>query len=130
MVRRDTLIALLQQFAAALFWWNPVLRAVNRQISQIRERLCDDCVALRYGDGVPLAKSIVRVAEWSSTRTPTSPFSLALLEDFHDLEDRILRLIQKGRAMTIRLNSKSVAVLCAFTVILSGALMLVRSVHC
>lgn len=122
--RRDTLIALLQQFAAVVFWWNPLLRVVNRRISQLRERLCDDCVVMRYGDGTPLAESIVRVAEWSSTRMQTPPLSLALLEDFHDLEDRIRRLTQHNRTMTIRLSRRSATALCAFTLALGCVLML------
>lgn len=108
-VRRDTIIALLQQIAAAIFWWNPLLRTVNHQISQMRERLCDDCVVTQHGDGMPLAESIVQVAQWSATRTLSSPLSLALLEDFGDLEDRIHRLTDENSTRLIRMSKKTVS---------------------
>lgn len=123
-VRRDTMIALFQQIAAALFWWNPMLRTVNRQISRMRERLCDDYVVNQYGDGMPLAESIVQVAQWSATQTLSSPFSLALLEDFLDLEDRILRLAEDNRMRLIHLNKTSLVSLGIFCTLLGLGLLL------
>ncbi len=123
-VRRDTMIALLQQFAAALFWWNPLLRKVNEQISQLRERLCDDCVVMQHGDGMPLAESIVQVAQWSATRTLSPPLSLALLEGFSDLEDRVHRLVNENRTMSIHLSKESTAMLGVLSVVLGIILLL------
>ena len=109
-VRHDTIIALLQEINAALFWWNPLLRAVNHQIRRLRERLCDDVVVMQYGDGIALAESIVQVAQWSATRALSSPLSLALLEDFSDLEDRIHRLTDTSAATLIHSSKMSACV--------------------
>ena len=123
-VRRDTVIALLQQFAAALFWWNPLLRIVNRQINHTRERLCDDYVVVQRGDGTPLAESIIRVAHWSANRTLPSPLALALLEDLNDLEDRIRRMTEVDCVRTIRLSGKFVAFAGAFALVVGSLLLL------
>jgi beta-lactamase regulating signal transducer with metallopeptidase domain len=124
MVRRDTIVALMQQIAAAVFWWNPLLRIVNRQISQVRERLCDDCVVVRHGSGLPLAESIVQVAEWSATRKPLSGLSLALLDGFNDLEYRVHRLTEESRTIAIRLSRKSSAIFGVCSLLLGMLLLL------
>ncbi|QDT43749.1 Methicillin resistance mecR1 protein [Gimesia alba] len=107
--RHDTLIAILQQLAGIGFWWNPLLRMINRQISQLRERICDDYVVQRLGEGLPLAEAIVKVAEWSVTRGVPVPLTTTLLDEAGDMEQRITRLMKPDRRLSVKLNLKSAA---------------------
>jgi beta-lactamase regulating signal transducer with metallopeptidase domain/5-hydroxyisourate hydrolase-like protein (transthyretin family) len=122
--RRDTLIGLAQQLAAAAFWWNPFVHAVNRQINRLRERLCDDFAAIQNGHGVALAQALVRVAEWSAARTRPSPLTSGLLEDFSDLEERVQRLTEERRTASSHLSRKSISALGGFGLLLGSLLML------
>jgi len=118
-VRHDTAIALLQQFVSVAFWWNPMLRAINKLINSIRERLCDAYVVQREGDGLTLALSLVKVAEWSSNRWSRLPLVASLLEE-DGLEHRVSNLISDGPPATISMNRRSLILLAAFVFVLGG----------
>ncbi|MFK7778116.1 MAG: M56 family metallopeptidase, partial [Gimesia sp.] len=118
--RHDTVIAFLQQLAGIGFWWNPLLRIINRQICQLRERICDDHVVARLGDGHPLAEAIVKVAEWSVTSPVRFPLTTTFLEDGDDIEQRITRLIKSDRRFSIKLNLKSKTLIGLFGILLAA----------
>ena len=121
--RRDTLIALVQQLAIVLFWWNPFLRIINREISRLRERLCDDFAALVCGGGTPLAEALVRAAEWSVARPVPSALTSGLLENGSDLEQRVKRLTDAVRPATTRLTFRSAGLLTGFGMLLCAVLL-------
>jgi beta-lactamase regulating signal transducer with metallopeptidase domain len=118
-VRNDTSIALLQQLVSVAFWWNPMLRAINKLINHIRERLCDAYVVQKEGDGLTLARSLVKVAEWSSKRWSRLPLVASLLEE-DGLEHRVSNLISDGPPATISMNRRSLILLAAFVFVLGG----------
>lgn len=118
--RHDTFIAILQQLASIGFWWNPLLRIINHQISQLRERICDDHVVKRLGDGLPLAEAIVKVAEWSVSRNVSIPLTTTLLDDAGDIEQRITRLMKPDRTFSIKLSIKSVALIGLIGIVLAA----------
>jgi protocatechuate 3,4-dioxygenase beta subunit len=107
LVRRDSYMALLQQLSLVLFWWNPFLRFVNQQISQLRERICDDHAVKRLGNGVPLATAMVTIAEWSVGRDKTLPFVATLIDFEGEIEGRINRLADRERKIVVSLNIPS-----------------------
>lgn len=117
--RHDTFVAILQQLASIGFWWNPLLRIINHQISQLRERICDDHVVKRLGDGLPLAEAIVKVAEWSVSRNMPIPLTTTLLDDAGDIEQRITRLMKPDRKFSIKLSVKSALLIGLFGMILA-----------
>ncbi len=43
-VRRDPFWILLQRITGALFWWHPLIHAVNSRLNQAREEICDNFV--------------------------------------------------------------------------------------
>ncbi|QDU11483.1 M56 family metallopeptidase [Gimesia aquarii] len=126
--RHDTSIAILQQLAGIGFWWNPLLRHINQQISRLRERICDDHVVKQLGDGLPLAEAIVKVAEWSVTQNLPIPLTTTLLDDAGDIEQRITRLMKSDRTFSIKLSVKS-AVLIGLIGIILAAIPLVPVVR-
>ncbi|MEO2017803.1 MAG: M56 family metallopeptidase [Fuerstiella sp.] len=62
--RHDNRTSLVQQLAAVIFWWNPLLHAINRTANRLRERICDDYVVHALGHGRAFAEALVKVAEW------------------------------------------------------------------
>ncbi|QDT98840.1 M56 family metallopeptidase [Gimesia aquarii] len=117
--RHDTSIAILQQLAGIGFWWNPLLRHINRQIGCLRERICDDHVVKRLGDGLLLAEAIVKVAEWSTNRKVPIPLATTLLDDAGDIEQRITRLMKPDRTFSIKLSAKSAALIGLIGIVLA-----------
>ena len=109
--RHDQLVGLFQHVSAALYWWNPLLHSMNAAICRTREQLCDDITSIKQGSGIPLAQSIVRVAEWAASTKPGPSISVALLEDYRALEDRITRLTAIQRVIQTQLTTKSSAML-------------------
>jgi beta-lactamase regulating signal transducer with metallopeptidase domain len=118
--RHDTAIALLQQLAGIGFWWNPLLRAVNHQIDELRERICDDHVVKQFGNGRPLAEAIVKVVEWSNAVDVRLPLATTLLDDFDSIEQRITRLAERDRSLSVRLSAWSAALVGLFGIMLAA----------
>lgn len=118
-IRHDMAMGLLQQFAAVVFWWNPMLRVINRLINNLRERLCDAYVVHRRGDGLTLARSLVLVAEWSSNRWCKLPLVATLLDE-EDLEHRVSILTADEPPTTVAMNRWSRMLLTAFGIVLGG----------
>jgi beta-lactamase regulating signal transducer with metallopeptidase domain len=118
-VRHDTAIALLQQLVSVAFWWNPMLRVINKLISNIRERLCDAYVVQKEGDGLTLARSLVKVADWSSKRWRRLPLVASLLEE-DGLEHRVSNLISDGPPATMTMSRRSRVLLAAFVFVLGS----------
>jgi beta-lactamase regulating signal transducer with metallopeptidase domain len=118
--RHDPAIAVLQQLAGVGFWWNPLLRAVSREINRLRERICDDHVVQQCGDGFPLAKAIIKVAEWSSAREVSLPLAAYFLDAGDEMEVRITRLAQTDRAPAVPLNGISAVLIGLFGIVLAA----------
>ncbi|MCA9017851.1 MAG: hypothetical protein KDA77_21180, partial [Planctomycetaceae bacterium] len=114
--------------ASIAFWWNPLLRIINGQIVLFRERICDDYVVQRLGTGHALAEGIIKVAEWSLTRGIPVPLTTTLLDDAGEMEQRINRLMQGERRLSVNLNLPS-AVLIGLVGLLFSAIPLMPVVR-
>ena len=102
--RRDTAFSLFQQLVTACYWWNPFVRVTNHRIDLLREQICDDYVVTKFGEGRSLASAIVKVVEWSSTRSTPLPMMAQLLSDYDVIETRIRRLLRRDRDSANRIN--------------------------
>ena len=118
--RHDSAIALLQQLAGVGFWWNPLLRAASREINRIRERICDDHVVKQFGNGIPLAQAIVKVAEWSAPRDGSLPLAANFLDEGDEIEQRLTRLIKQDRTLSVPLNGSSTLLIGLFGIVLAA----------
>lgn len=119
--RRDTWIGMLQRLTSVAFWWSPLLSLVNRIADRLREQICDDYVIAAQGDGRPLAKAIVKVAEWTTTSRPL-PCCSTLFSDVDELSERINRLTEKEHIMTLRLTWKAMNLVVLFSIVLATVL--------
>jgi len=121
-VRGDPWVAHLQCLAGILYWWNPLLRIVSRQLSQAREEICDDYVLRAGGEARQFAATLLDVAE------RTALFGLAggtalLDDDAAALERRIRRLIEPRPTPTIGLGRRALLATTVFGVVLSAIVL-------
>ena len=66
LLRKDDWIALAERVIRAVFFFQPAVYWIGRQIEREREIACDDWVIEQSGDSTPYAKSLARVAELGS----------------------------------------------------------------
>ncbi len=121
--RRDHAMVLVQVVVAALFWWNPLLHAVNRHLAGRREQLCDDMAA--QGEGRRrLAASLLQIAAWSVGRRQEILGAAGMVDDGPaELGERIERLLRPSTPASPRLGISATASLVALTGLFSAALM-------
>ncbi len=61
--RRDLLASVLLRLIDAVFWWSPALKTINSKIKLYREMLCDEVAAVKVGDSVGYAQSLLDCAK-------------------------------------------------------------------
>jgi beta-lactamase regulating signal transducer with metallopeptidase domain len=95
--QRDHWVALVQVVGEILFWWNPLLRALNRSLDCLREQVCDDFVVDQAKQERPYAEVLVQMAEWHAMIALPQLFVSALFgHGAKDLERRIRRILDHG----------------------------------
>jgi hypothetical protein len=68
LLRKDDWIALAERVVRAVFFFQPAVYWIGRQIEQEREIACDDWVVAQSGNPKPYATSLARLAELGSAR--------------------------------------------------------------
>lgn len=83
--RRDTWGLFWQQIVSAVFWWQPLLKLINRELFAARESIADSYVVSQC-DPIRYTESILRLAETVHVSQLTA---LAFLNQPPTLEDRV-----------------------------------------
>ncbi|MCX6613254.1 MAG: M56 family metallopeptidase [Acidobacteria bacterium] len=65
--RNDDWVALFERFIRAIFFFQPAVYWIGRQIDREREMATDDWVVAQSGHTMPYAEALARVAEFGST---------------------------------------------------------------
>lgn len=104
--RRDLWTGLLQQANQLLMWWNPLVRIVNRRLSDLREQICDDIATRELPLAREYAATLVQIAERCVERLPV-PATLGIGSSPGQLEIRIRRIVSSPRAKCFRLNGRA-----------------------
>lgn len=86
--RRDLWVGTLQELAAIVFWWSPVMRLINRKIHVSRELACDMRAARALESGKRYAQSLLDCAELMITRRQNL-VAMGLFSKKKDLTERI-----------------------------------------
>ncbi len=94
-VRRDAWVGLLQRLAGTLFWPDPFVYYVNRQLSRAREEVCDNHV-LRCGDPCGYARTLLEMTPLCHS-SAFAPAGLGLLATRWTLADRVAGLLDPRR---------------------------------
>lgn len=108
-LRRDTLIGLLQRIADVLFWPYPLVWFMNRNLSRAREEVCDNYV-LRQTDGPRYAQTLF---DLSRRIRPLSPglAHVGLFQYNWPLEQRVAGLLDTRRTVMTRIRPFTMSVL-------------------
>lgn len=94
-MRRDPLRLLLRNLLQGLFWFQPLFRVANRQLSLAAEELCDAWGASHVEDRLAMARCLTEVAAWGMP-TERSPVMAGMARRRSQLTTRVNRLMDEG----------------------------------
>lgn len=117
LVRRDPQWLVLACVVERLFFFQPLNRLARRGILESAEYLADEWAARRSG-GMPLARCLVKVAEWIEASPLGVPVA-GMAEQRSQLSARVARLLERGDAPPSR---GRVAVACSVLGLVATAL--------
>lgn len=117
---RDGLSSLLGESVMLLYWWNPLLRMMQRKRERLQEMIGDE-TAVRSAGELAYAKALLSLAE-KSRYNPQLRGAMALFGPL-SLKERIERILNKER----RMNRKTMRMGVIGIGSLAMALMLVAS---
>lgn len=116
--RHDYLINVVQCIIKVLFFFNPFVLAISKNIDVEREKACDDVAVKISGDPLTFVRGLSNFAEASMTSTT----ALAATKDQYFLLARVKRLLSKKQRLT-QATERLIALLCI------GMLGLTINVH-
>jgi len=94
LVRRDPQWLAFACLMERAFFFQPLNRLARRRMQQSAEYLADEWAAVRYG-GVPLARCLVKVAEWIQASPLGVPVA-GMAEERSQLASRVTRLLESS----------------------------------
>lgn len=100
LARRDTVELMLQQTAAILFWFHPLVSLLNRRLARTREEICDNHV-LRRVSSTGFSRALLRIAQLTSPQAGL-PCSMSLLNSGWTLESRVSGILDPRRSTMTR----------------------------
>ncbi len=102
--RHDPCINWVQLALAAVWWFNPLLWVLNRQIRKVREDCCDDLLLTRnLTTGQAYCDTLLSAAS-RLTERPVAGLSLGFAERLHPLGRRLERIMDQTLRRTSRLS--------------------------
>jgi len=105
LLRRDQVVAFLQGFVVAAFWFHPFVRILNRQLARAREEICDNYV-LSCTDAPSYSRMLLRLAEMLGSSDP-QPAAVGLFTSHWKLETRVAGILNEGRSRMTHLTMRS-----------------------
>jgi beta-lactamase regulating signal transducer with metallopeptidase domain len=119
--RYDDVINFIQLLVEAVFFFNPALRWISRELRRERETVCDARAVACLTSPLPLAQALARVAEGLTVAAPAALPAIAFAEETEAgvLLDRVQRILAPDHRPRLRLSWLSLAV----TIVLAGILL-------
>ena len=119
--RYDDVINVLQLLVEAVFFFNPALRWISRELRRERETCCDAQAVACLSSPLPLAQAWARVAEGWLTARPVPLAALGFAKDAEPgvLLDRVNRILSPDQRPRLRLSWMALA----GTIVLAGVLV-------
>lgn len=91
--RRDTMLQVVANVAAAAYWWHPLAWIASRRVARERELACDDLVMATGTPGAQYAEHLLEIAR--SLRSSRHPALAALaMARTSELEGRLIALLE------------------------------------
>ena len=119
-VRRDQVILLIQNLVSALFWLQPLVKFLNRQLAQAREEVCDNYV-LEKTDAKTYSQTLFTLASLIQSER-FLPGAIGLFTSRWKLEHRIAGLLDRKRSRLTRLTGKKLLCLLALSLCMTAGL--------
>ena len=119
-VRRDVAWSLFARGVQAVYWWEPGLRRIVRELSHLREEICDNHVLSSSIDARLYAKALVDFAAGSLFRPLIGV--IGMVGKNNPLSDRVERLLQETPDKATRLGWRSKWGVALVVVLVSGLL--------
>ncbi len=118
--RHDHWVRVIELLAALLYWWNPMVWWVRRQLHAVEEQCCDAWVAWIYPDGnLDYAQCLFQAVEIRSSQV--SPLTLASpFLNPHTLKERIEMVLKNGTPRTATRGAVLLLLIAAVLVIPTG----------
>ncbi len=115
-LRCDHVVLIMQAIAGAVFWPNPLIYLLNRQLDRAREEACDNYV-LADRNPIDYGETLLRFAELAENGRPL-PGSIGMLPRRGKLEDRISAFLDDRRKTMIRPNRFAASAIMAILVVM------------
>ncbi|MEM7395205.1 MAG: M56 family metallopeptidase, partial [Verrucomicrobiota bacterium] len=90
----DPMLGLVQRLTNAIHWWNPFVHFINRELSRIRESLCDYQAVEQVGDLVRYSQCLLDHTDKLS-RPPGRLMSVPATSTYSSLKQR-LQILARG----------------------------------
>ena len=98
---RDHWVRVIELITSVLYWWNPLVWWVRRQLHAVEEHCCDSWVAWFYPDQSQVyAESLLKAAELLPARMPLPALASPFL-NAHTLKERIEMVLQNRSQRTV-----------------------------
>lgn len=117
--RRDHWVRAVEMIVSTVYWWNPLVWALRRQIHQAEDLCCDAWVrfafpgcAKRYAEVVLETAELLNVSQVGARLLPASPFLRSL-----SLKTRIEMILESRFAPSVSTRSMFAIALLAFLVL-------------
>ena len=124
--RYDLWFGVLQQVAATVYWWNPLILRASRQLSEVREQICDDIAISGLPDPRDYATTLIQLAErcHSGLQWPaTLGFGAA---GAGPLERRIVRILSENAVRTRWLTVRAACGVTALITLMSSVMLMAQ----
>lgn len=99
-IRKDYHWSWFMLIMESLFFFQPLLRWVRREIHNSTELLCDNWAAQTTGDSFALANCLLAVAQWIQPQTPSYSLIAGMALRKSELSNRISQLINTTNMQT------------------------------
>jgi beta-lactamase regulating signal transducer with metallopeptidase domain len=121
--RKDILIQFLAQVVCCIYWVNPLVWILERQLFLERERACDDMALGQDIKASEYAGHLMEVLEEMGNKTYNNLWVITAMAEGTDFKDRILSILNPTarRRLPRRMHSRAVIVLALLFLLPFGA---------
>ena len=117
--RKDLWVSFVQLLVQVLYWLHPVVWLANRQLRRERELIVDDIVLAQLpGQRESYSASLLNIVKQGAQRQFFTPAYVGIVETSGSLAQRLQRILNGKRTLSLRLGWAGVVALVALSLVL------------